>query len=255
MIRGFLIVALLLAGGMACAADMVSYRATYEYEPQPAAGGQRLLVMGGTQRQEVRRTCSGWVTNVQAEIRRGDGMTTNSRSSALEALDGTTLRFSRQEWVNGQLTENREGSAELSAPGGGGQATFTRPQARQIDLPAGTLFSQAHTRRQIEQGRDGLRLFDAQVFSGETNGPKRLNSVLLSAQEPRPEGRFPVLSPLRSWRIIETTFTSDTETTPAFEASARLWENGVVGDIEIRFGEQTLWRRLITLELLPDEGC
>ncbi len=245
MIRYFLIVTLLLAGGAACAADnMAGYRAVYEYSPQPAANGQRVRVLGGTQHQEIRRS-----------LPNGAEITLNTRISSLEALDGTSLRFSRQERVNGRLVVSHEGSAELTAPGGSGRVTITRPQARQIDLPAGTLFPQAHTRRQVEQGQNGERLFDALAFSGATDGLERRNSVLLSAQEPCPEDRFPMLSALRSWRITETMFTLDTETTPAFEASARLWANGVVGDMEVRTGEQTMQRRLITLELLPDEGC
>ncbi len=259
MLRLAILAAALLFPSVLLAADMVSHRAMYEYDPQTSTDGQQPVLLSGMLQIETRRTCAGWVTNATSRRHRslpsGLEVVFDSRTSRLESLDGTSLRFSSQERVNGRVTETREGSARLNAVGGAGQATFTKPAARQMDLPAGTLFPTAHTLRQIEQAQRNERLFDARVFSGDSVEVERLNSILLSAQRPQQMEGFPALSPLTSWRMSETMFSSDTEPTPVFESSARLWANGVVGDLEIRAGGQTIRRRLVTLEILPDEGC
>ncbi len=251
------VIALSTAG----AADLVSYRATYQLEPAGGATNGQQLITGfeGTSQIEFRRTCSGWVTNSQSRntitTATGQTLLSEGRGSLLESLDGLQLRFSRQERLNGNVVENMEGSAQLDAAGAVGRAEFTRPARSQVALPAGTLFPIAHTRAELAHAQRRARVFDAYLFDGSKTEVERLSAVLLSAADPQAVANFDALSAHPSWRITESYFESDTATTPRIEISTRFWANGVVGDAETRMGPLSIRQKLISLEILPDEGC
>ncbi len=255
------LLAALIGLNTASAAELVSYRATYRLEPADRVTNGQQVITGfeGISQIEFRRTCAGWVTNGQSRstisTAVGQSVVSESRTSALESLDGLQLRFSRQERLNGNVVESFEGNARLDAPGGTGYAEFTRPERSRIELPAGTLFPQAHTRAELEHARRGNRVFDAYLFDGGKTRVERLSAILLSAASPQTVERFDVLSALPSWRITESYFASETDTTPRTEISTRFWANGVVGDAELRMEGLSLRQKLISLEILPDEGC
>ena len=101
--------------------------------------------------------------------------------------DGLRYRFFRR-MQNGEVTEAKCVARRVSTSWRSGHATYTLPEQKVIELPAGTLFPTAHSLKLIERAEAGETLVLAVVFDGsDDKGPMEISAALAGSSKPAAE--------------------------------------------------------------------
>lgn len=242
------------------------HRAVYDLTLKRASAGGSVAEAGGRLVMEWSADCEGHILNQRILTRlvdsEGDEVLNDYRVASWESLDGTRFRFNARNEINGEVSEEVSGVAQLEAPGGAGSVSFTKPAGGRLELPRGVLFPTEHTLAVIRAARAGERLADIPLFDG--SGPDALFhtfSVIGEAERDPPEARrHAILDGVAAWPVHLAYFPAAAkpdrpEGVPEFETSMRLFENGVTGDIVLDYGSFKLGGALSRLDALPRPAC
>ena len=84
----------------------------------------------------------------------------------------------------------------------GGTVRYTEPEAKQEDLPKGTLLPMLHTIRSLAAARAGTRMMVVPLFDGTSaDGAQDTTTVISAWQPPAANANFPDLAKLGSARM------------------------------------------------------
>jgi hypothetical protein len=222
------------------------------------------LVVEATGRFEFEWTdvCDGWAINQRFRIAflYEDGLTVSYgwSLSSWEAKDGKRYRFFIRRFDASGESESVRGVAELGADGSG-RATYSEPEARVIELPAGTLFPTGHTAHVLESAATGSAPVWTLVFDGSGDEGLMGVSAALSPQLP-PGSPTQFVSPLlrdqASWQVNMAFYQPDAANAePEQEQILRLFANGVVDEMRLDYGDFVLNADLADLTALPQPNC
>jgi hypothetical protein len=222
------------------------------------------LVVEATGRFEFEWTdvCDGWAINQRFRIAflYEDGHTVSSgwSLSSWEAKDGKRYRFFIRRFDASGESESVRGVAEIGADGSG-RATYSEPEARVIELPAGTLFPTGHTAHVLESAAAGSAPVWTLVFDGSGDEGLMGVSAALSPQLP-PGSPTQFVSPLlrdqASWQVNMAFYQPDAANAePEQEQILRLFANGVVDEMRLDYGDFVLNADLADLTALPQPNC
>jgi EipB-like len=259
------LLAVLATSGAAAAGPvpLLSHRAAYRLSL--ADSGAKAEANSGTTLESVRGAlvlewkadCSGWLSQQRlgfiGTTSEGPGFSYDVRFTSWEAPDDTKLRFQVRSFDDGKATESISGAASLKAAGGEGSAEYAEPDAKHVDLPAGTLFPTQHMQSLIQAGRAGERIVTNYVFDG--SGPDALNKVTAvlgqghtaKAEDGVDEQRWPVS--LAYYGVGKA------DELPEFSIAFELSERGVLHDITLDYGDFALKGELEKLEPLGEPQC
>lgn len=262
VVSGCLAAVLAMAGAEAAwAADLASHRATYRMGLSASRSGSGMANANGAWTYQFIDACDGWITEFRLVITysysEGGQVATTTDFLGWESKDGLNYRFRVRQSREGQVTEEVEGSAKLKGQGQGGIAHYTRPEARTIKLPKGTLFPTAHTIRLIETANKGGRILARPLFDGQgEEGALETSAQIGRAMAPQSAA---IVSPLLNspaWPMRMAFFPmGSTDPLPEFEMSLNYHANGVAEDIEQIFKTFSLKGRLESIEILPRTKC
>ena len=157
---------------------LVPHRATYNMKLAVARPNSGIAEVSGRMVLETVDSCDGWEVKQRIKLKflRNDGeeFDTDSSFTSYETKDGLGLRFSVRNIQDDEVEEELRGQADLEAPGGKGRASFTLPEVRSFELPAGTLFPTTHLALIIRHARDGDKSASYSVFDGaRSTAPSR----------------------------------------------------------------------------------
>lgn len=206
----------------------------------------------------------------EQEITLTDQQTTSTENEA-----GTAFQFTTKTFVDGVAEKEIRGKA-VQEPNAT-KVIMTAPEAKSFELPL-SRFPMRHTAELIAKARAGERIIETRLFDGDDDGEKLLTSTAVisteeaaggNAASPSPPKTSPgaakrlspsaekALSGLRSWRISESYYNSDSDPDglPVFQTSYRLYENGVSDDLKLDFGTYVFSGSLSQLDLLGAAGC
>lgn len=260
------VLATLLAGLPAPAAEMISHRAFYQLTLASLSSDSEISAVQGGIGYEISDSCDGWIVEQQyfMQIQWSDGNEVESSDSfrSWESKDGLKYRFNVRKFRDGTEYMLINGSAELASRGGAGTARFDEPEGKTIDLPKGTVFPTEHTVRLLENARSGAR-FDRQlVFDGsEVESAAPVSSVILAQRPADDDGVLtPPLGPHPVWPLKLAFYAAEGkagagEELPDFELAMDLQENGVATALVLQFDDFSLNGTLEKIEHLPDVGC
>jgi hypothetical protein len=238
-------------------AELQPHRAAYRLKLASSAAAIGFVDVRGALVLEWRAGCDGWLSQQRlgfvAATEEGDGLSYDVRFSSWESRDRTRIRFTLRSFDGPQMYEEYRGEAALTAPGGAGRARYVRPEAIELELPAGTMFPTEQIARLIEDARAGRRFTHYTVFDG--SGPDALNTVSAVIGEPKrillADGRS-----LEQWPVALAYFPPEsTADEPAFEIAFDLDERGILYDVRLDYGDFVLEGELDRLELLEPETC
>ena len=208
--------------------------------------------------------CEAWETRqrIRLTFLRPDTeeFVTDSSFTSFEAKDGSSMQFSVRNTQNGEVEEELRGQAEVGKDGKG-KATFTLPEPRNFDLPAGTTFPMAHLSQIIEHARQGEKVVAYNVFDGaRLDGAFKVNAVIGRAQRPppgpAPRGDVALLRNQPAWSVRLAFFPADDQAgQPEYEVSMDLLANGIARSMVLDYGDFALDARLQRIELLPRPKC
>jgi len=270
MLRSIVAALLLVSALPAMAAEVVlkPHRAVYSLK----LVGSGAVAARGAMMFELGESCEAWTIQQRARFdlfgSDGDAVRHDVSFSSWEAKSGTDYRFDQRSMEDDEITEEMRGGARLAGPGQEGKATYAKPDAKTLPLPAGTLFPSLHTRELIKEALVGNRVVLRQVFAGQRDDePMTVNAIIAdadaTARKAAADGKLgkeaaPLLAG-RTWRFHLAYFPSSSDnsetSTPSFEVQETTNEFGVVLHAEVLFPEFTFVYLLERLEPRPGPHC
>jgi len=214
-------------------------------------------------------SCDGWTvenkTAVTFDYADGGPVATTWDYLTWESKDGLRFRFHVRSTRDGTVNQEIVGSAELEGRGKGGNVHFTKPDAKTVALPAGTLFPTEHTVRLLEAAQKGGHLLAKVVFDGtDEDGPFNVTGVVTrlvpanSNSSPaigKPGVNAELLS-APSWFMNLAFFSvGSKDAEPDYEVGLRYYLNGVADEMIQSYGDFTLKATLDKLQPLAKPEC
>jgi hypothetical protein len=244
---------------------LVPHRATYDMKLSVARPNSGIVEVSGRMVLETVDSCDGWEVKQRIKLKflRNDGeeFDTDSSFSSYETKDGLGLRFSVRNIQNDEVEEELRGQADLDGQGGKGKASFTLPEARSFELPAGTLFPTTHLALIIRHARDGDKSATYSVFDGaRLDGAFQVNAVIgrsPRAANPPVRGDVALLRGQPSWSVRLAFFAAGDQAgaNPEYELALDLLANGVARSMLLDYGDFAVDARLVQLQALPRPRC
>ena len=245
---------------------LVPHRATYDMKLSVARSNSGIVEVSGQMMIETVDSCEGWEIKQRIKLTflRNDGeeFETDSSFTSYETKDGLELRFSVRNTHNAEVEEELRGQADLDGLGGKGRASFSLPEARDFELPAGTLFPTTHLARVIKLAREGEKSVSYKVFDGaRLDGAFNVNAVM--GRPPRPvagappmRGDLGLMRGQQAWGVRFAFFASDDlGAQPEYELALDLLANGIARAMLLDYGDFAVDARLIQLQALPRPKC
>lgn len=248
----------LLLAAPALAADpipLAAHKAAYDLVLDKVRGSD-VAGARGNMTYEVEDSCDGWATQQRLELhltnRDGQDIEMITDYSTWESKDGLHMRFRTRQTTEQAVTELVEGEASLDAPGEAGMIRYTQPEAKEVPLPAGTLFPTAHTAAILAAAVDGQRFLNLPIFDGTGDRGAQESSVLIQSWNPPGPAPYPALAELPSGRVHIAFFKrGGGDQSPDYEVGMRYWLNGVADDLSMDFGDFVMAGKLKQFELRP----
>lgn len=245
------------------ASSFAPHRALYSLSLSHSRGSSDVVQANGKLEFQWDDICSGWTiaqrTRVQMVSAEGLVVDFGWTFDAFESKDGRDYRFVIRRFNGDGSSEEVSGSARLEGPGKRGIATFEKPEPRQLELPAGTLFPTAHSLLLIEAAQRGALPLWKVVFDG--SGDTALfgvNAALTQALPATTPSAFssPLLVGKPSWKIDLAFFSMDErQPLPEQEQVLRLYPQGYADEMIFDYGDFALDARLTDLDPLADREC
>lgn len=244
---------------------LVPHRATYDMKLSVARPNSGIVEVNGRMVLEMVDSCEAWEVKQRIKLKflRNDGeeFDTDSSFTSYETKDGLGLRFSVRNIQDQEVEEELRGHADLEATGGKGQASFSLPETRSFDLPAGTLFPTTHLALIIRHARDGDKSVSYSVFDGaRLDGAFTVNAVI--GKPPRGAGAPVVRGDVgllrqQSWGVRLAFFAAGDQGTanPEYELALDLLANGVARSMLLDYGDFAVDARLVQIQALPRPRC
>ncbi len=244
---------------------LVPHRATYDMKLSVARPNSGIVEVTGRMVLETVEACEGWEVKQRIKLKflrnDGDEFSTDSSFTSYETKDGLALRFSVRNIQDDEVEEELRGTADLDAPGGKGRASFSLPEARSFELPAGTLFPTTHLALVLRHARDGDKSASYLVFDGaRLDGAFQVNAVIgrppRQTGAPVVRGDVALLRNQPSWGVRFAFFaTGDQGAHPEYELALDLLGNGIARSMLLDYGEFAVDSRLVQLQALPRPRC
>jgi hypothetical protein len=251
-------------------ARLLGHRAVYDLKLLSAKDGADVTAVDGRMALELADACEGFTLNQWIILRiydtRGGAVTSDFRMSSWEALDGRSFRFNTREEVNGREMQAFDGQAVLDPDAAGGQVVLTGGEGAERTLKAETIFPTQHTRALIKRARRGEKLLIVDVFDG-SKGLGSLFGTSAFIGGPIDAGTYDgdydgadLLKAAPSWPVQVAYFGypdggEKRSELPEFEIGYRIFDNGIVSDLQVDYGDFEVSGSLSNLEALPEPGC
>jgi hypothetical protein len=245
---------------------LVPHRATYDMKLSVARANSGIVEVNGNMVLETVDSCDGWEIKQRIKLTflRNDGeeFETDSSFTSYESKDGLELRFSVRNAQNEEVEEELRGRADLDGLGGKGRASFTLPEPRNFELPAGTLFPTTHLMLIIKHARAGDKSMSYKVFDGaRLDGAFQVNAVIGKA--PRPAAGTPavhgdigLLRNQQAWGVRFAFFANgDQGAQPEYELALDLLANGIARSMLLDYGDFAVDAHLVQLQAIPRPKC
>jgi hypothetical protein len=250
---------------------MTPHRAVYDLEL--ASAEARAGLSGATGRMVLEMTgsvCDGWSVNFRIvndfTLSAGGTRFIDSRSSSWEAADGTMMRYSQRQYVDGRLESETLLRVTRDAVDAPGEGMITEPEEETFKLAPGTLFPVAHQNQVLAAARQGERRDDSSVYDG-SDGTKVYQAISFigARQDPEPlpqdvEGSgAEALGELPFWPVTLSYYPlgemPQGEETPSHQVIFNMYDNGVASSVTLDYGDFALEGTLNDVELFDMQTC
>ena len=244
-----------LAGAGAQAADIAAHRAHYDLHLERGRGD--VVAASGTMDFEITDACDAWAVRqrLRMQLTGRDGTESNMLSdyTTLESKDGGRLRFQLRQTNDGQVSEEIQGVATLSATGG--EAKYTLPEVATKTLPAGTLLPMAHTNAVLTAAASGQKFVAVPLFDGTSADGAQNSTIVVASWDKAGKSDRPELAGIASGRVRIAFFNRESGAPQAeYEVGMRYFENGVADEMSMDFGDFVMAAKMTQLSVAKP-GC
>lgn len=213
--------------------------------------------------------CEGYTVNfrflTRIESDEGASRVTDLRTSSFEKGDGGAFQFINKTYIDKVLAEETHGQAkrekdEISVD-------LERPTKEKFGVQKSALFPTEHLLEIITQAQQGANFLQADVYDGSEDGHKvfattSVIGAIKSRIQPINGENLPEVSALEGmkyWPVTIAYFDTENErqgeTTPIYELAFELYENGVSGGLNMKYGDFSVRGELKEVEYLATEKC
>ena len=257
---------------------LAPHRAVYDVTLDEASERSGITSLSGRMVYESRgAACDGFSVrfrffqNVRTARRE---YSSDQRTSTFESGDGKRLEFVNRTFFNGIQEREVKGAAVRDE--NGVAVALEQPAERALELPP-AMFPSQHLAAVLDAAANGRRIYVADVYDGSDDGDANMFASAAIGR-PRPVGAGPApegadegapsegrdkaiarLADLRSWPVSVAYFSgapgASGERLPAYQVSFPLYENGVSGDLRMRYEDYFLRARLADLTYLDPPDC
>ncbi|MFD1744456.1 cell envelope integrity EipB family protein [Rhizobium helianthi] len=250
--------------GPEAALSLVPHRAVYDLKLKDVSDRSGIEGMFGRMVYEFTGSaCSGFTTNFRfvTKIDTGEEQrVTDQQTTTFENIRAGQFRFDTKSFTDEQMDKQVVGEAKDDAEGV--KVELAKPDRREVQLTA-SQFPTAHMLDVIERAKKGERFFEARLFDGSEDGDQTLlTSTIVGPQqgpklddaEANSAGAF---AKKPYWPVTIAYFNEDaqTDSTPVYRMSFKLYDNGITRDLIMDYGDFVLSGTLSKLEVLgePDK--
>ncbi len=249
-------------GAAAATVQLVPHRAVYELSARPGNGFGSSGSVRGLLTYEISDGCDGWSVNQKAGIDlsppEGNAVRFEWSQATWESKDATAYRYVIKEGQAGGESTQRRGELRYDKPGGEGTLTTELPGRSESRVESALLPVQ-HTQSLIEHAAAGDVVFYASIFDATVDQePVEISASIGPAATGwvTRGGKFAPLEKVKSRHVDFAFFVADLpDGTPDFEQSIRLYDNGVIGEVNFEFAGLQVEGTLRKLEMLEPQGC
>lgn len=175
--------------------------------------------------------------------------------SSFEDADGGAFWFNTRTYENRILVEEISGVARVPAIGPG-ETGYTQPHRATEALPEGTLFPVGHMKSIIDAARAGRKSVRHSVFDGSTLENPFEISTFIADRAADSRNDIDALKGVAYWPVRLAYFgIGAVDSTPQFEMSADVYENGIIGSMIYDYGDFAIDVKLEEVKKLPAPDC
>ncbi len=268
-VAGVWLVALLVMANHAARADVViaAHRAVYDLSLKRATDRSGVSSVSGRMVIELTgNRCEGWAVNFrmvnQYLLQRGTTRLSDNRSSSWESGDGLKMHYTQRQFVDSRLeTEARVkvGRDNLGEPGKG---EMTKPNKEVFEIAPGVVFPVQHQIRLVEAALAGESRERSVVYDGSEGAKSYVAVSFIGKEDAEADQKGQGAEALRkqkAWPVSISYFATENEqageSTPAYQVSFRMFENGVAGDLVLDYGDFALDGKLTRYEAVEQPPC
>ncbi|MEP3277086.1 MAG: cell envelope integrity EipB family protein [Stappiaceae bacterium] len=213
--------------------------------------------------------CEGYTVNfrflTRIESDEGASRVTDLRTSSFEKGDGGAFQFINKTYIDKVLAEESHGQAERD--GDEISVDLERPKKEKFGVQKTALFPTEHLLEIISKAQQGTNFLQADVYDGSEDGHKVfattsvIGGIKSRVQPVNDENEVGVgaLEGMKYWPVTIAYFDLENErqgeTTPIYELEFELFENGVSGGLNMKYGDFTVRGELKEIEFLASEKC
>jgi EipB-like len=248
---------------------LAAHRAIYELVLDPGKATTRVDTARGRIAFEMTgNACDGYSVSLRqvTELDTGEGKETTSdlRSTTWEGGDAKSFRFKNQNFVNRELRDDVDGTADKGVDGGL-SVKLVKPKTPPLKLGGPILLPTEQLTKILDAGEAGEHLLEAKVFDGSPDGKKVYETLSVigagitgagnNLEEPV---RTAPLVSIKRYPVTVSYFDPGEgggERTPAYTLTFELYENGVSRALKLDYGNFALKGDLKSIEFLKTAPC
>lgn len=247
-----------------------SHQAVYNISLISKNTGTQIMDITGQMQMTWQRGCNEWISDNESKMTYtytdGTIIPITSDYSTVESLDSDVFAFVTQR-TSDKGVETVKGRAHLDKDGlGTAYYNDGSDNSDVIALPAGTYFPMHHTVEILKRAAgQGNKFFYAPLFDGNDMKEVLYVNTFIGDEHAATDHAHVVLGnkdidrnllQKRSWDLQLAFFNADKNSTVAdYEMSLRAYENGVVTDVVVDYGQFALRQNLVSLKKLEPQRC
>ena len=265
-----LVVAPEAARASAAGVQFAPHRAVYELQLDERDAARNIAAVQGRMVFDLKGShCAGYSLNNRMVTRitdaEGGEVVSDIRSETWEDGGGQRFRFASKQYLDNRLTESLKGEAERLADPDTIAVKLETPRDGVVMIPGDVRFPTQFSLEILQAARDDKRLVQTKLYDASENGDQVFatttfigNPILPGETELDAPSRIgDALKRLRSWPVSISYFDSKAsgDSTPSYQLSFVLFENGVSRKLRIDYGTFALTGTLSSLELYEPVPC
>jgi hypothetical protein len=243
---------------------LIGYRAVYDLELESSHYSVSLASATGLMVSEWGAAgCDGFTFNQRIanvfHLEDGGQSVTDGQFATYEARDRSSFRFVYVQRINGREHLAYRGSVDVSAGHAARRVIYEQPEGRSVRLPEAAIFPTEASLDILEAARAGEQIATRVIFDGSEDGATYLFSAVIGGEVDAPVSSVPggeALEGVRSWWVSASYFKQeDRGETPEYSVRMRLYDNGVVDELRMDYGDFIMVGGLRELQVTPLPDC
>jgi len=246
---------------------LAPHRAVYDFALARSSAGTGVSDMTARMVYELTgSTCEGFTQNMRfvtrATTQDGSISVNDLRSSSWEEGSAKNFRFNSTTVRDDQQQEQTAGDAART--GNDIRVDLTKPQKKKTSVAPSALFPIQHSRELLAAASREETVFQADLYDGSEKGEKvYATTAVIGRLRPAGNAKADVentdkLVPLKSWPVSLSYFEPGkgrADAIPTYELAFVLFENGVVRNLTLDYGDFALKGDLKSLTFLDSPKC